>query len=613
MITKILKTMGFSFLSILVSFGPTIYIIHPAGATSAKEEIRRLKLGITYADPVAEVCVSSKQQANTSTGVSTVPGNPKPGKPMPDTVVNVGDEFKGTASFYGNDPVIGYVDAGDNNEPASEKFSNNDTPGIAIYNGGTLDGWWEVTSKDGISAIIQQTDVGPSTEKVTDINAVAARSIFGYAGDEFPTGEGEWKVKYLGLEEPPGAIKTDTKQKKDVGTVSTTNTTNQTTQNTSSVDFSGELPAEVRGSIDSKLSSDKLEPLRARYDFAAQATGVPWQAIAALHFREGGSDPGKSIADGEPLSDSLSIDGVQMSSDPNEDAKLAAEHFIEMSKSVYGVDPTKPGLGLEDWAKAFVAYNRGGAYKEDNWDVLTSPYALNGYDEQHLNMTWQTPDERINRIANGGRQGSITTGKVDGNPGALAVVKYLGGLSISSGGNSSCSGSSASGGSIAEVAERELKKNGGTPEYGGSIKEYTLGREEAWCADFVSWVYKESGQPFTDGPYGGGWQHPSVSNLQDWFKEKHTYIPVGTQPPQVGDVAFYIGAQTPDGGSSSHVNLVIAVNGDSMSTIGGNEGDTIKKSERKIALGENSLVGFGRLKSPGAPGENSLVGFDKVR
>jgi N-acetylmuramoyl-L-alanine amidase len=153
--------------------------------------------------------------------------------------------------------------------------------------------------------------------------------------------------------------------------------------------------------------------------------------------------------------------------------------------------------------------------------------------------------------------------------------------------------SSVSGGSIVQVAEAEFAKN--VHEYDSNVLKYTTGRQEAWCADFVSWVYKEAGTPFTDGG-AGGWQHPSVLELQGWFKKKHIYFDVGSQQPQPGDVAFYIGSQTPDGGSTQHVNLVISVNGDKMVTIGGNESNSVKRSTRSIKVGSNSLVGFGRLK-----------------
>lgn len=170
---------------------------------------------------------------------------------------------------------------------------------------------------------------------------------------------------------------------------------------------------------------------------------------------------------------------------------------------------------------------------------------------------------------------------------------------MSGGTNTSCSSSSdipLSGSNmdkIIQVAKAEQKKN--VQEYDANTLKYTDRNREAWCADFVSWVYKTAGSPFTGGS-SGGWRHASVLELQSWIKKNGTYFDVGSGSPQPGDIAFYIGSQTPDGGSSQHVNLVIAVNGSTMTTIGGNQSNRVTIGDRKIALGVDSLVGFGRLK-----------------
>lgn len=162
-----------------------------------------------------------------------------------------------------------------------------------------------------------------------------------------------------------------------------------------------------------------------------------------------------------------------------------------------------------------------------------------------------------------------------------------------SSGGDSCASGAANAGDIVGIAEAELKKN--VQEYDSNTMKYTDGNREAWCADFVSWVYKEAGTPFTDGA-SGGWRQASVLNLQAWFKSKHTYFKVGEQKPQPGDVAFYIGSQTADSGSSQHVNIVTKVEGDTMTVIGGNQSDKVTEYTQAIKLGQSSLVGFGRMK-----------------
>lgn len=161
-----------------------------------------------------------------------------------------------------------------------------------------------------------------------------------------------------------------------------------------------------------------------------------------------------------------------------------------------------------------------------------------------------------------------------------------------------CSGGTGSGNQgVVDIAKREYQENKDEVEYEGDILEYTSGREEAWCADFVSWVYKEAGKPFTSGNGGGGnWQYPAVVDLQAYMKNEQIFFKPGEQTPKPGDIAFYIGALTPDGGSTEHVNIVIDVSGNKMTTIGGNESNKIMKSEREIRTGAQSLAGFGRMK-----------------
>jgi hypothetical protein len=176
----------------------------------------------------------------------------------------------------------------------------------------------------------------------------------------------------------------------------------------------------------------------------------------------------------------------------------------------------------------------------------------------------------------------------------------------SSSSSSSCIGSSSAVGSgptetIVQVALDELNKNGGVLEYNGTILDYTDGNREPWCADFVSWVMKTAGTPFTGGS-SGGWRVPAVTSMQEWFKtgkNGSTYFAANSSTrPKAGDVAIYIGAQTPDGGSNQHVAIVVAVDesAGTITTVGGNESDTVKKSTRAATLGVSGLVGFGRMK-----------------
>lgn len=141
---------------------------------------------------------------STSTTNISIEG-PFKNKARPGDDVKKGTAYKGAASVYGNDPQTGYQDSADNNQPALTGASNNN-PGIAVYNRGTLGGWWKVVAPNGKSAILRQTDYGPSTERTVDINAVAARAVFNYNAKAFPTDRGDWKIEYAGKTKPDGAI-----------------------------------------------------------------------------------------------------------------------------------------------------------------------------------------------------------------------------------------------------------------------------------------------------------------------------------------------------------------------------------------------------------------------
>lgn len=127
-----------------------------------------------------------------------------------------------------------------------------------------------------------------------------------------------------------------------------------------------------------------------------------------------------------------------------------------------------------------------------------------------------------------------------------------------------------------------------------AIRKYTEGYDEAWCADFISWVMNQADTPYSN-PNSGSWRVPGVLTLQDMYIDAGGYREVGTYTPKLGDVAFYIGSQTPDGGSEGHVAIVLKVEGNMMTTIGGNEGDSgeLKIRTSPIQEGDKGLVGFG--------------------
>jgi hypothetical protein len=203
----------------------------------------------------------------------------------------------------------------------------------------------------------------------------------------------------------------------------------------------GDLPADTLAKIKSANIDGLLAKTKDRYLYAQQQTGIPWQALAALHYREAGMNPNLSMADGQKLGDYTSVDGAQISSDANKDAALAAEHFAKLASSTYNVNiKDTANITVDALGKAFLAYNRGFMYEEYNKQTgmsltyLDSPYVMNGFDESHMNMIWTAADSfgGVNSLA----------GKKDTNLGALTIYNYL----VGSGGSVSAAAATSAGG-----------------------------------------------------------------------------------------------------------------------------------------------------------------------
>ena len=127
-----------------------------------------------------------------------------------------------------------------------------------------------------------------------------------------------------------------------------------------------------------------------------------------------------------------------------------------------------------------------------------------------------------------------------------------------------------------------------------NVLKYSQGNRESWCADYASWILKEAGAPLSN-PNSGSWRIPGVLTLQSYFQSENRYRRVGTYTPKTGDLAIYVGKSTLDGHSRQHTNIVLKVNGNTMTTIGGNENGRMRISSQPYKTEANSLVGFGVL------------------
>lgn len=119
---------------------------------------------------------------------------------------------------------------------------------------------------------------------------------------------------------------------------------------------------------------------------------------------------------------------------------------------------------------------------------------------------------------------------------------------------------------------------------------YSEGVKEPWCADFVSWIMREAGMPLSN-PNSGHWRIPGVYTLQEYYESQGRFEPVESgYRPVTGDVVLY------DNSSwvGQHTNVVVAVDGDTATTVGGNEMGRIRVHSVDWAS-DSAVVGFGRL------------------
>ncbi|UGQ43426.1 CHAP domain-containing protein [Rhodococcus aetherivorans] len=119
---------------------------------------------------------------------------------------------------------------------------------------------------------------------------------------------------------------------------------------------------------------------------------------------------------------------------------------------------------------------------------------------------------------------------------------------------------------------------------------YSEGAEEPWCANFVSWIMREADRPLAN-PHSGHWRIPGVYTLQEYYESVGRFEPAGDgYRPAVGDVVLYENELW----VGQHTNIVVAVDGDTATTVGGNELGRIRVHTVDVTS-DSAVVGFGRL------------------
>ncbi len=133
---------------------------------------------------------------------------------------------------------------------------------------------------------------------------------------------------------------------------------------------------------------------------------------------------------------------------------------------------------------------------------------------------------------------------------------------------------------LGEVGVREMKGNTGLP-----FERYALPGEQplAWCARFVRYCWEGAGLALP----GNRYENAAVRNMQKAFKGAGMFVHF----PVVGAVVFYTTRKGSDVGVGHHCGVVVAVDGDKITTVEGNFGD--KVATRTYVLPNKTVAGFG--------------------
>lgn len=132
-----------------------------------------------------------------------------------------------------------------------------------------------------------------------------------------------------------------------------------------------------------------------------------------------------------------------------------------------------------------------------------------------------------------------------------------------------------------QIGVREASgNNDGIPS-----QRFSGGRNQPWCADFVSWSFRQSGHPLP----GNQRRLASVSYMESQMKQAGKYHQ-GT--PKAGDIIFFQTRGTSDSGPGRHVGIVDRVENGRVYTVEGNSGNSVR--ERSYPLDSARITGYGR-------------------
>ncbi|MEI7819126.1 MAG: CHAP domain-containing protein [bacterium] len=346
------------------------------------------------------------------------------------------------------------------------------------------------------------------------------------------------------------------------------------------------------------------------YQRVGEESNIPWQMLVGVHFREGLHFDNPSNGQGAfqlysayQANKNAFPPGQITPEEWVRQGKLAAEVLIGKSKSALSSINKGKTLDKNTTDTNFIkdimfGYNgKGDKVKAIGLKYATllnfSPpqdYLFEG--AAYVMNFWDASRDGMDQCA---VDGCASTNKSQ-RPGAFLFYAALAGVTSNPTSNPLCTGilesqagglgggGTKDGNQIVSIALAEV----GHKEWDSRVLEYTDGKQWAWCASFVSWVYKQNGTPFKGG-ISGGWLIPAVSDLKSYLEKNGEFHPVGDgYTPQPGDIVIF------KSNGASHTGIVEKFENDRFYTIEGNTSNAVKK--RDYAITYNKLTGFGRLK-----------------
>ena len=118
--------------------------------------------------------------------------------------------------------------------------------------------------------------------------------------------------------------------------------------------------------------------------------------------------------------------------------------------------------------------------------------------------------------------------------------------------------------------------------------KFSQGAEEAWCANFVSWIMHQAGAPLKN-PHTGGWRIPGTFTLHEYYEATGRFKPANSgYQPLPGDVAIYRNSLV----FGDHTNIVLKNDNGVLTTVGGNEMNRIRVFTNRDKQ-YDGLLGYG--------------------